>query len=471
MNKKEIKCPNCLTIFKIDEEQYALILQQISNKEFNEQLEAQKKDLEKNYNENIKRIKEQNKKDAESKILILENQIKSLEKEREMLKASADSKIQLEIKKIEDQYREKDNEIFKQKTQIKMLNQKILDNEESQKKYLEKALEAQKKSDNLEFNKILNDLNQQLRETNFKKEKLEKDLDNINEKNDLLTKNKINELKNEHNNKINILENKNKLLLDEIEMYKNFKAKQSVKLIGESLEKHCESEFMKVKALGFKNAVFIKDNEIADGTKGDFIYRDYEDGIEFISIMFEMKNELENSLERNKKRNKDFFEKLHKDRIKKNCEYAILVSMLEQDDETYNTGIVDVSTPEFPKMFVIRPQFFIQIISLLKNAALNSLKIKKELEENRQRNIDLTKFEDNINKFKVDFGSNTEKAAKNFEKAIKEINAAIEKLTNTRDELVKSGKQLRFANDKVQNISLKKLTKDCENIKRQIEEK
>ncbi len=464
MNKKEIKCPTCSTLFKIDEEQYASILQQVYNDEFKEQIKQNKDEiksfyeskmnkLEKEKEVEIKRLKEQNEKDKNAEILLLKSKIDAFENEKKILGDSIETKVKLEVERVREEYRTKEEEIKDLKQQLD--NQKFKYEIDLRNQEIRLASEADKK----------------INELKSEKQKIEHDLNHSNEKNKLMLEKEKSLLENNYNKQIINLEQENKLLLKEIDMYKDFKAKQSVKEIGESLEKHCENEFAKFKSLGFKNAYFAKDNDASNGTKGDFIYRDYEDGIEFISIMFEMKNESENSSDKNKKKNSDFFEKLHKDRVKKNCEYAILVSMLEQENELYNNGIVDVSTADRPKMFVIRPQFFIPLISLLKNAALNSLKIKKELEEHKKHNADLTMFNENIIKFKEDFGANTERASNNFSKAIEGIDQSIKKLQNIKEELMKSGNQLRIANEKVQGMSLKKLTKNCENIRLQIEEK
>ena len=468
-NKREIKCPNCNVTFQLDESHFSSIVTQIRNQEFDSELEKREKKIADNYQFQQERIKneydnkileqkqnfeelksekqkwfeqkiqeqiELQKQKDQAEILALKAQIQSLQNQTEIIKNSVEDKINLEKRKLEDSYLKKDEENKDLKTQIMFLNQQIKNYEQSKKSEIE----------------------------NVKKEVVLEAKENFaQEKSNLIT---------QYNFQISKLENEKELLRNEFENYKNFKANHSVKLIGESLEKHCENEFQIIKQSGgFKDALFEKDNQAIDGTKGDFIYRDFQDGIEFISIMFEMKNESENSAEKNRKENKHFYEKLHKDRVKKGCEYAVLVSMLEQENDFYNRGIVDVSTSEFPKMYVIRPQFFIQFISILRNAALNSLEKRRELEVYKQKNIDITNFEANINSFKIDFGKNIERAAKNFEKAIKEIDEAIKKLQNTRDELVKSGNQIRIANDKVQDITLKKLTKNCESIRVQIERK
>lgn len=239
---------------------------------------------------------------------------------------------------------------------------------------------------------------------------------------------------------------------------KEFKAKLSTKMLGESLEQHCEVEFNSVRASMFPNAYFEKDNDVSSGSKGDFIFRDSdEDGIEFISVMFEMKNESDTTA--TKKKNEDFFKELDKDRNEKNCEYAILVSLLEPESELYNKGIVDVSY-RYPKMFVIRPQFFLPMIALLRNAAWNSVSYKRELAQVRAQNIDITNFEEELNTFKDKFGKNFRLASEKFQSAIDEIDKSIKALNKVKAELEGSQRNLRLANDKAQDVTVKRLTKN-----------
>jgi hypothetical protein len=242
-----------------------------------------------------------------------------------------------------------------------------------------------------------------------------------------------------------------------IAYYKDFKAKQSTKMVGESLEQHCEIEFNQLRATGFPRAYFEKDNDARTGSKGDYIFRDYgDDGTEFISIMFEMKNESDATA--SKKKNEDFFKELDKDRNEKGCEYAVLVSLLESDNELYNTGIVDVSH-RYPKMYVVRPQFFIPIITVLRNAAQNSLSYRAELARVQEQNIDITTFESDLETFKQGFARNYELASKKFKTAIDEIDKTIDHLQKTKDALLGSENNLRLANNKAEDLSIKKLTK------------
>lgn len=245
---------------------------------------------------------------------------------------------------------------------------------------------------------------------------------------------------------------------EEIAYYKDFKARQSTKMIGESLEQHCETEFNKWRATAFKNAYFEKDNDARTGSKGDFIYRETsDDGVEFISIMFEMKNEMDTTATKHK--NEDFFKELDKDRREKNCEYAVLVTMLEPDNEFYNSGIVDVSY-KYPKMYVVRPQFFIPIITVLRNAALNSLKYRTELAQIREQNLDITHFEEDLNDFKDKFARNYRLASEKFQKAIEEIDKTIDHLQKTKEALLSSENNLRLANNKAEDLTIKRLTRN-----------
>ena len=255
---------------------------------------------------------------------------------------------------------------------------------------------------------------------------------------------------------------------EQIAFYKDLKTKMSTKLVGESLEQHCQIEFEKLRPTAFKNAYFEKDNDIKSGSKGDFIYRETnEEGIEIISIMFEMKNENETTATKHK--NEDFFKELDKDRNEKKCEYAVLVSMLEADSELYNAGIVDVSH-RYKKMYVVRPQCFIPIITLLRNAALNAVEYKKQLIIAQEQNLDISNFENNINEFKEKFGRNYRIASDKFQTAIEEIDKTITHLQKTKEALLSSENNLRLANDKAQELSIKKLTKNNPTMAQKFEE-
>ncbi|MBQ6486199.1 DUF2130 domain-containing protein [Candidatus Saccharibacteria bacterium] len=255
---------------------------------------------------------------------------------------------------------------------------------------------------------------------------------------------------------------------EQISQLKDFKAKQSTKMVGESLEQFCHDEFDKIRMTAFPNAYFEKDNDAKTGSKGDFIFRDFdENGVEIVSIMFEMKNEMDTTATKHK--NEDFFKELDKDRNEKKCEYAVLVSLLEANHELYNTGIVDVSY-RYPKMYVVRPQFFITIITLLRNAALKSLEMKRELALAREQNLDITHFEENIEAFKAGFARNYELASKKFKTAIEEIDKTIDHLQKTKEALLRSEDNLRLANDKADNLSVKRLTRGNPTMKAKFDE-
>ena len=245
---------------------------------------------------------------------------------------------------------------------------------------------------------------------------------------------------------------------DAIAYYKDLKTRLSTKMVGETLEQHCETEFNRLRATGFQNAYFEKDNDAKTGSKGDYIFREFAaDGTPFISIMFEMKNEMDTTT--TKKKNEDFFKELDKDRTEKDCEYAVLVSLLEADSELYNTGIVDVSY-RYPKMYVIRPQFFIPMITVLRNAAMNSIQYRRQLAEIRNQNIDISHFEEDLNDFKEKFGRNYRLASEKFTRAIQEIDKTIDHLQKTKDALLSSENNLRLANVKAEDLSVKRLTRN-----------
>jgi len=245
---------------------------------------------------------------------------------------------------------------------------------------------------------------------------------------------------------------------DAIAYYKDLKTRLSTKMVGETLEQHCETEFNRLRATGFQNAYFEKDNDVKTGSKGDYIFREFAaDGTPFISIMFEMKNEMDTTT--TKKKNEDFFKELDKDRTEKDCEYAVLVSLLEADSELYNTGIVDVSY-RYPKMYVIRPQFFIPMITVLRNAAMNSIQYRRQLAEIKNQNIDISHFEEDLNDFKEKFGRNYRLASEKFTRAIQEIDKTIDHLQKTKDALLSSENNLRLANVKAEDLSVKRLTRN-----------
>ncbi|MBR3257295.1 DUF2130 domain-containing protein [Candidatus Saccharibacteria bacterium] len=406
----EIKCPNCGKEFEINETSYADISQQIRDAEFSKELEARLHSLE-----------EVNKLKSEASLNSARSEYIKLKTEKESEISRLKTEKESEILKLKT---EKDSEISELRLKLKSL---------SEKSETEKALAVSTATANLEktVSSLENEL--KLKESESKTREIS-------------TKDKY--------------ESALKLKDEEIERLKDLKARLSTKMVGETLEQHCENEFNRLRATAFKNAYFEKDNAVSrsSGSKGDFIYREADkNGTEIISIMFEMKNENETTATKHK--NEDFFKELDKDRKEKNCEYAVLVSLLESDSELYNSGIVDVSH-RFDKMYVIRPQFFIPMITLLRNAALNSLKYKTELAEVRNQNLDITHFEEDINKFKSAFARNYRLASDKFKTAIEEIDKTIDHLQKIKDALVSSENNLRLANNKADDLTIKKLTRN-----------
>ena len=409
MKDNTVKCPNCKEVFKVDDAVYNNIVNQVRDQQFDDELKTRIDDE--------KRDKESALKTAE---LVLKNkfQVELADKQREIEVLKAISKADL----LE--------EVTKKDKEISDLQSKLENAETVKKLALSEALkEVEKKNDQLE-----NDL----KSKDTEKELLEKSL------------------KEKFNDKLNHKEESLRLKDEEIARLKDFKQKLSTKMIGETLEQHCETEFNKLRATAFQNAYFEKDNDTSQGTKGDYIFKETDtNGNEIVSIMFEMKNE--NDQTASKKKNEDFFAKLDKDRKAKGCEYAVLVSLLEADDAFYNTGIVDVSY-KYPKMYVIRPQFFLPIISLLRNAGMKSLEYKTELSIMKNQNIDVTNFEEKINDFKTGFARNYDLASRQFGDAIKEIDKTMTHLQKTKEALLSSVNNLRLANNKAEDLTIKKLT-------------
>lgn len=448
----EIKCPNCGTVIKIDESIYAKIVKQVRDKEFNEDLkkrleeehlreeqalELQKTSLEQYYQEKEYKLKEEyNKSVLELKQQVLSKDLETKEilskKDKELveLKTKLDNQTELVKSKVSKEYQD---EVYQKEKIISQLQSDIRIQESKYKLELQDNLNKKDKEIGSLQNTIENTKNSYLLKENNLKEAYEEKL---------------------------------KLKDEQIAYYKDFKAKQSTKMIGESLEVHCNNEFNKLRPL-FPKSYFEKDNDCKNGSKGDFIFRDYdEEGTEITSIMFEMKNEADKTASKHK--NEDFFKELDKDRKEKNCEYAVLVSMLEIDNDYYNEGIVDVSY-KYPKMYVIRPQFFIPIITLIRGMGLNTLEYKKEIELLQKENIDISHFEENMNSFKESFGRNYRLASDKFKKAIEEIDKTIEHLQKTKENLLSSDKNLRIANDKAEGLSIKKLTSNSKTVREMFE--
>lgn len=442
----EIKCPHCGKEFTIDEASYADILNQVRTKEFNQEI-----------HEKLEQMKEQHKSEL---ILVEEKANNSLdkkiaEKEKELASLKAEINAQEQKKEIAVYNMEKSmrDKISEQEKKVTELQTKTEALEKEKELEIKQALSEKEKEVinlNSKIQTLENEKQLELIQASSEKEKEIAELKakiQLQEKETALEKNSIKEKY--------AIEIKQK---DEtIAFYKDFKAKQSTKMVGESLEQHCEIEFNRLRMTAFKNAEFGKDNDAKTGSKGDYIYREYdESGLEIISIMFEMKNEGDETA--TKKKNEHFFKELDKDRNEKKCEYAILVTMLEADNELYNNGIVDVSY-EYDKMYVIRPQFFIPIITLLRNAALNSLQYKQEVALMREQNIDITNFEEDLAVFKTAFAKNYDLASRKFQTAIDEIDKTITHLQKTKEALLSSENNLRLANNKAEDLTVKKLVR------------
>ena len=421
LSMNEIKCPKCGTVFQIDEQDYESIVKQVRDHTFEEELNERKAQFQRELESAVKLAKA----DTEKKLLEQVNQLKMANANLETrIQSSEEEKkqaVQLTKAEVEKEYTSKISELTLSKTKLEN-DLKLKDTEN--KLAVEQAISAKDKTiDSLSNELSLKEKEFQLKETSMKES----------------------------------YESKLKDKDEQIAYYKDFKARQSTKMIGESLEQHCSTEFNKLRSL-FKNCYFEKDNDAKTGSKGDFIFRAYADDehtSEIVSIMFEMKNEADQTATKHK--NEDFFKELDKDRREKKCEYAVLVSLLELDNEYYNVGIVDVSY-QYEKMYVIRPQFFIPLITLIKDLASKSLEYKNELELVRSQNIDITHFEQNINTFKDSFSRNYRLASERFAKAIEEIDKTIDHLQKTKEHLLKTEDNLRLANNKAQDLTIKKLT-------------
>ncbi len=420
----EIKCPNCGTIFKIDETEYDSIVKQIRDKEFEKEISLREQEHTKDKESAIKLAEAHLREELTKQVTERDLEITNLKNELKTKEEQTQSKLEQEYK---DELNKKDLEISELKNKIKL----------------------QESKNELEIQKAITE-----------KDKRISDLSS-----ELVVKSKEFELK--QNSIKDSYESKLKDKDEQIAYYRDFKAKQSTKMIGESLEQHCSIEFNRLRPL-FKNAYFDKDNDARTGSKGDFIFRDFDDeGNEIVSIMFEMKNEADTTATKHK--NEDFFKELDKDRKEKKCEYAVLVTLLEADNDYYNDGIVDVSHL-YEKMYVIRPQFFIPLITLIRNLANKSLEYRKELELIKNQNIDITHFEENINAFKEGFGRNYRLASERFAKAIEEIDKTIDHLQKTKEHLLKTDDNLRLANNKAEDLSIKKLAHNNPTVTKMFEE-
>ena len=431
---KELKCPKCGNVFKVDEADYAAIVGQVKNAEFNQEVERRMKELEK-----------QQKAEQKAETLKAEQNYQKLLSEKELNLTQKDAeiaKLQSQLEGIENtnqlslakEIAKKDKEIAALQTQLSSNESKlkvaILEEQNKSKDFLQKKEQ--------EIQKLKGDMELAQKEAIIKEKNLKEDF-----------------------------QSRLKLKQEEVDHYKELKAHMSTKMIGESLEVHCSTEFNRVRSMMYPCAYFEKDNDASGGSKGDFIFRDTADGVEYISIMFEMKNEMETTATKHK--NEDFFAKLDKDRKEKGCEYAVLVSLLEPDSELYNEGIVDVSY-KYPKMYVIRPQFFMPLISLLTQASKKSIENQKELILARQQSVDVTNFENKVNAFRDKFAGHYQKASEKFNKAIEEIDKTIKSLQKMKDNLLSSENYLRLANNDTEELSIKKLTRGNPTMKEKFEE-
>lgn len=431
---KELKCPNCGSVFSVDEADYASIVSQVKTREFDAEVESR-----------LKEIMKQNK----------------IQQEADSMKISQKYQEQLNSKEIE--LSKKENEIVKLQARLDSFNQA---------KQLE--LETERAKTNEEIVRLKSIIKQN--ESNIQVAILEernkvKDLIQTKENSLIELRSQIDLKQKEATiREASIKEDYERQLKQKQELvdyYKDLKAKLSTKMIGESLEVHCSNEFNRVRTSMYPNAYFDKDNDASHGSKGDFIFRDYIDNIEYISMMFEMKNEMDETATKHK--NEDFFAKLDKDRRDKGCEYAILVSLLEPDNDLYNEGIVDVSY-RYPKMFVIRPQFFMPIISLLTQASRKSIEYQKELIIARQQSVDVTNFENKLNDFRDKFGYHYQHASAKFNKAIEDIDKAIISLQKMKEDLMSSANYLRLANNDTEALSIKRLTRGNPTMKKMFDD-
>lgn len=415
---QEIKCPKCGEVFQVDESGYSAIVQQVRDKEFSKELKSREAQFELEKDNAVQLAKLAIEKDYSEKLT---------QKDSEIAKLKADITTEQISKKseISETIAQKDKEIIELKNQLATFD----------------------KDKELELTKLVNKMNTELSEKDNCIAKLNNEKELTQKESQL----KEQSLKDQYEEKLRFKD-------EEIARYKDFKAKLSTKMVGESLEQHCEIEFNKLRATGFQKAYFEKDNDAKTGSKGDYIYRESDpEGGEFVSIMFEMKNEMDSTS--TKKKNEDFLKELDKDRKEKKCEYAVLVSLLEPENELYNSGIVDMSH-RYPKMYVIRPQFFIPIITLLRNASLNSLEYRKELAVIKAQNIDVSNFEAQMNDFKEKFAKNYELASRKFKTAIEEIDKTIDHLQKTKEALLSSENNLRLANNKAEDLTIKRLTRN-----------
>ena len=440
---QQIRCPHCGEVFTIDESNYNSIVKQIRDHEFAEELRNRENEIREHMEAEIQLIRTQSEYQYKEKLNEREKELDDLRNQLKIAQNRTDSAVR-ETAAIKE--KEAADTVADLKSQIAVLHQNIDAKETEKKLAVEQAIARVRENKDDEIRGYLVQIDTLKSEAVLKEQSMQASYNEM-----VAAKDK--EIASQQ---------------ELVKQYKDFKARQSTKMVGESLEQHCAYEFNRLRMGMFPRAYFEKDNDARTGSKGDFIFRDYdEEGTEIISIMFEMKNENETTATKHK--NEDFLKELDKDRREKDCEYAVLVSLLEADSDLYNEGIVDVSY-RYPKMYVVRPQFFIPIITILRNAALNSLGYKKQLMIERNNNLDVTHFEENMNAFKAAFGRNYDLASRKFQKAIEEIDKTIAHLQKTKEELLSSENNLRLANNKAQELTIKKLTKDAPSVAERFEE-
>ena len=446
----DIICPHCSKAFKVDETGYADILKQVRDNEFEEQIHARLELAEQDKRNAVELAKSQLAIQLQSEQAAKDLEIQDLRGKLESGEASKKLAVNEAKTAIE---RERDALV----NQLEQLKQDKL----SAVQLVESKLLADLQAEKAKKDSEIQDLKARLEKTEVSQQLAITQAVMVVEKERDELKNGLSQVSLEKQLSENALKDKYETQIrdrdDAIERLKDMKARLSTKMVGETLEQHCEIEFNRVRSMAFPRAYFEKDNDARTGSKGDYIFRDSDEaGIEIVSIMFEMKNESDKTTTKSK--NEDFLKELDKDRNEKKCEYAVLVSLLEPESELYNTGIVDVFH-RYPKMYVVRPQFFLPLITLLRNAAMNSLQYKSELALIKEQNIDITNFESELDSFKNSFGRNYELASKKFQTAIEEIDKSIDHLQKTRDALMGTDRNLRIANDKAQEVSIKKLTR------------
>ena len=477
---RELKCPHCGKVFTVDEAEYASIANQVRNAEFEEDLRRRLEEMTKTKDAEQANAVLQAENEFQKALNQKEAELSRKDEELSKVKAQLSGVAQSKQLELSEQLSRKDQEIAALREQVKSVAQTTqndmnakLSQKEQEIAALREQVKGAEQSKQMEINAQLSLKDKEISrlQATINQNDMDKKLAVMEEqkKSQQMLSQKdlaIQELKGAVENEkdqAQIRENNLKAQYDarlkqkesEVEFYRDLKTKQSTKMVGETLEQHCQIEFNRVRVLSFPNAYFDKDNDASGGTKGDFIFRDFVDGTEYISIMFEMKNEMDTTATKHK--NKDFFAKLDKDRKDKGCEYAVLVSLLESDNELYNQGIVDVSY-EYDKMYVIRPQFFIPLISLLTQAAKKSVAYQHELQQARQQNIDVTNFESQLKDFKDKFGKNYRLASEKFQSAIDEIDKTIAHLQKVKEGLLGSERNLRLANDKADELTVRKLT-------------